>query len=82
MVMAWPNRIKDADGIRTQFHHFIDIVRRSSKPPAFRREDAERSWSETIEGVSMAYTFDNANANTLPLTRHSISRCSATGDLP
>ena len=26
MVMAWPGRIKDAGGIRTQFHHLIDIV--------------------------------------------------------
>ena len=26
MAMAWPNRIKDAGGIRTQFHHMIDIV--------------------------------------------------------
>ncbi len=26
MVMAWPNRIKDAGGIRSQFHHLIDIV--------------------------------------------------------
>ena len=26
MVVAWPNRIKDAGGIRTQFHHLIDIV--------------------------------------------------------
>jgi arylsulfatase len=26
MAMAWPNRIKDAGGIRTQFHHVIDIV--------------------------------------------------------
>src|SRR4029079_3487302 len=26
MVIAWPNHIKDAGGIRTQFHHIIDIV--------------------------------------------------------
>src|SRR5258705_13989572 len=26
MAMAWPNRIKDAGGIRTQFHHMIDIL--------------------------------------------------------
>jgi hypothetical protein len=26
MAMAWPDRIKDAGGIRTQFHHMIDIV--------------------------------------------------------
>ena len=26
MVMSWPGHIKDAGGIRTQFHHIIDIV--------------------------------------------------------
>ncbi len=26
MVMSWPGRIKDVGGIRTQFHHIIDIV--------------------------------------------------------
>ncbi|MGH9651221.1 MAG: sulfatase-like hydrolase/transferase, partial [Terriglobales bacterium] len=26
MAIAWPNRIKDTGGIRTQFHHVIDIV--------------------------------------------------------
>ena len=26
MVIAWPGHIKDAGGIRTQFHHMIDIV--------------------------------------------------------
>ena len=26
MAISWPNRIKDAGGIRSQFHHIIDIV--------------------------------------------------------
>ena len=26
MVMSWPGHIKDPGGIRTQFHHIIDIV--------------------------------------------------------
>jgi arylsulfatase A-like enzyme len=26
MVMSWPTRIKDKGGIRTQFHHVIDIA--------------------------------------------------------
>jgi arylsulfatase A-like enzyme len=26
MAIAWPARIKDTGGIRTQFHHMIDIV--------------------------------------------------------
>jgi arylsulfatase len=26
MVMSWPARIKDKGGVRTQFHHVIDIA--------------------------------------------------------
>ena len=26
MAISWPDHIKDAGGIRTQFHHMIDIV--------------------------------------------------------
>jgi arylsulfatase A-like enzyme len=63
MVMSWPNRIKDAGGIRTQWHHIIDIVPtilEASGIPAPVMVDgiAQRP----IEGVSMAYTWDKANA--------------------
>jgi arylsulfatase len=69
MVMAWPNRIKDAGGIRTQFHHFIDIVptileATGIPAPVMVNGIAQRP----IEGVSMAYTWDSANANA-PSTR-------------
>ena len=37
LVISWPKRIKDAGGIRTQFHHVIDIV------PTFSRRPASRS---------------------------------------
>jgi arylsulfatase A-like enzyme len=64
MAMAWPARIKDADGIRTQFHHVIDIVptilEAAGLPqPAMINGVAQKP----IEGVSMAYTWDKANAN-------------------
>jgi hypothetical protein len=64
MVMAWPNRIKDAGGIRSQFHHLIDIVptilEATGVPaPAMLNGIAQ----EPIEGVSMVYTWDKANAN-------------------
>ena len=63
MVMAWPNRIKDAGGIRTQFHHLIDIVPTilevtGIKAPVMVDGVAQKP----IEGVSMAYTWDKANA--------------------
>jgi len=64
MAIAWPNRIKDAGGIRTQFHHMIDIVPTILEAvgipaPVMVNGIAQKP----IEGVSMAYTFDKANAN-------------------
>lgn len=64
MVVAWPNRIKDAGGMRSQFHHMIDIVptileATGIPAPATLNGIAQKS----IEGVSMMYTFDQANAN-------------------
>jgi arylsulfatase A-like enzyme len=63
MAIAWPNRIKDAGGIRTQFHHMIDIVptileATGIPAPVMVNGVAQKP----IEGVSMAYTFDKANA--------------------
>jgi arylsulfatase len=64
MVISWPNRIKDAGGIRTQFHHMIDIVPTLLEAvgvpaPVMVNGIAQKP----IEGVSMAYTWDKANAN-------------------
>jgi arylsulfatase len=61
--MAWPARIKDKGGIRHQFHHCIDIVptilEAAGLPqPVMVNGIAQRP----IEGVSMAYTWDNAKA--------------------
>jgi arylsulfatase len=63
-VMAWPKVIKDAGGVRNQFHHFIDIVPTILEvtgipAPVMVNGIAQKP----IEGVSMAYTFDKANAN-------------------
>jgi arylsulfatase len=44
MAISWPGHIKDVGGIRTQFHHMIDIVPTISKPPAFRL----RRWSTAL----------------------------------
>ena len=64
MAIAWPNRIKDAGGIRSQFHHMIDIVptileATGIPAPVMVNGIAQKP----IEGVSMAYTFDKANAD-------------------
>jgi arylsulfatase A-like enzyme len=64
MAIAWPNRIKDAGGIRTQFHHMIDIVptileATGIPAPVMVNGIAQKP----IEGVSMTYTFDKSSAN-------------------
>ena len=62
MVISWPGHIKDAGGIRTQFHHTIDIVPTILEVtgiPAPAMVDG--IGQKPIESVSMAYTFDNAN---------------------
>mgnify|MGYP003694035261 CR=1 FL=1 len=64
MVVSWPGHINDAGGIRTQFHHMIDIVPtilEATGIPAPATVDGIAQ--KPIEGVSMAYTFDKANAN-------------------
>ena len=64
MAIAWPTRIKDAGGIRHQFHHVIDIVPtilEATGIPAPLMVDGIAQ--KPIEGVSMAYTFDKANAD-------------------
>src|SRR5215471_14965123 len=65
LVISWPARIKDKGGLRSQFCHVIDIVptiyeAAKITPPTILDGVKQKS----IEGVSLVYTFDNANAPT------------------
>ncbi len=63
MAMAWPKRIKDAGGIRTQFHHVIDIVPTILQATGIPAPATINGLKQNpIEGVSMAYTWDPAAA--------------------
>jgi arylsulfatase len=69
MAMSWHGHITDAGGIRRQFHHLIDVVPtilEATGIPAPEMIDGIKQ--RPIEGVSMAYTWDKANANAP--TRH------------
>ena len=69
LAISWPGHIKDAGGIRTQFHHIIDIVPTILEATGIKApEMVDGIKQKPIEGVSMAYTFDKANANA-PSTR-------------
>jgi arylsulfatase len=67
MVISWPARIKDQGGIRSQWHHTIDIVPTILDVTNLQQPSVVNGVAQKpIEGVSMAYTFDNAHA---PSTR-------------
>jgi arylsulfatase A-like enzyme len=64
MAISWPKVIKDQGGIRNQFHHVIDIVPTILEAAGIRQPAVvDGIPQKPIEGVSMAYTFDKANAN-------------------
>jgi arylsulfatase A-like enzyme len=64
LAISWPSHIKDVGGIRTQFHHVIDIVPTILEVTGIKTpEQVDGIKQKPIEGVSMAYTFDSANAD-------------------
>jgi hypothetical protein len=64
MVISWPGHINEVGGIRRQFHHLIDIVPTILEATGIPAPDTvDGIKQKPIEGVSMAYTWDKANAN-------------------
>ena len=64
LAISWPNRIKDAGGMRHQFHHIIDIVPTILEAAGVKAPQmVDGIKQKPIEGISMAYTFDKANAD-------------------
>ena len=69
VAMSWPGHINDVGGIRRQFHHVIDVVPTILEAAGIPAPDTINGIKQNpIEGVSMAYTWDKANANAT--TRH------------
>jgi arylsulfatase len=63
MSISWPGHIKDLGGIRPQFHHIIDIVPTILEATGIQAPATVNGIAQKpIEGISMAYTFDSANA--------------------
>jgi arylsulfatase A-like enzyme len=64
MAISWPGHIKDVGGVRAQFHHMIDIVPTILEVTGVHAPEVVNGIKQKpIEGISMAYTFDEANAN-------------------
>ena len=69
VCMSWPGHIKDVGGIRHQFHHIIDIVPTILEATGVSAPETINGIPQRpVEGVSMVYTWDKANANAP--TRH------------
>lgn len=71
MIISWPERIKDTGGLRDQFLHVIDIV------PTIYEACGITAPSELngvpqkeIEGISFAFTFEDAKAESRRRTQY------------
>jgi arylsulfatase len=63
MVVAWPGHIADEGGLRTQFHHVIDVVPTILAAARLPEPVSVNGVAQKpIEGVSLAYTFGDAGA--------------------
>jgi arylsulfatase len=63
LVISWPAKIRDFGGLRTQFHHVIDLmptILELTGVPAPTVVDGVRQLS--LDGISMAYTLNDARA--------------------
>ncbi|MCI0408941.1 MAG: sulfatase-like hydrolase/transferase, partial [Acidobacteria bacterium] len=60
LVISWPARIKDKGGIRTQFHHVIDIAPTILEATGLQMPFMLNGVPQSpVEGVSMVYTFND-----------------------
>ena len=71
MVVRWPSRIADRGGMRTQFHHVVDIW-----PTLLEAAGVDQPTSvngveqDPVDGVSMSYSFDDASAQSRRTTQY------------
>ena len=71
MIISWPARIKDKGGLRSQFLHTIDIV-----PTLYELCDITAPTElngvqqKPIEGISFAFTLDDAKAESRRKTQY------------
>ena len=71
LAVSWPARIADAGGLRTQFHHVVDIA------PTIL-EAAGVPWPDQVDGIEqmpvhgtpMGYSFDDETASSRRTTQY------------
>jgi arylsulfatase len=63
MIVSWPAKIVDKGGLRSQFHHVIDIAPTLLEVAGIQAPDVLNGVPQKpIEGVSLTYTFGDAKA--------------------
>jgi len=71
MVISWPKGIAAKNGLRTQWHHCIDIVPTILDIVGLPQPDSVNGVTQKpIEGVSMKYTFADAQAKSTRQTQY------------
>jgi arylsulfatase A-like enzyme len=77
LAISWPRGIKARGEIRSQFHHVIDIVPTILEAVGIQAPATiDGTAQKPLEGVSMVYTFADANAP----TRHTTQYFEMTGN--
>jgi arylsulfatase len=61
VVISWPAKIKEKGGVRTQFHHIMDIMPTILEAAGIQAPGTLNGIAQKpIEGISMVYTFNDA----------------------
>ena len=71
LVISWPRRIKDKGGLRSQFHHVIDVAPTVLEAAGLPEPTSVNGTTQRpMDGVSMVYTFDDAKATGTRTTQY------------
>lgn len=71
MIVSWPARITDDGGIRTQFHHVVDVAPTILEAAGLSEPTEVNGAEQTpMAGVSMEYSFADANAPGTRVTQY------------
>ena len=63
MIVTWPRRIADRGGLRSQFHHVIDIAPTVLEAAGLPAPEVVNGVAQRpLDGISLAYTFSDADA--------------------